>query len=444
MRVISFFLVIAFIMNGCGRVDTNSEPLIHQVQDEISQVYWDSSFDHVIVPISTKSLLQNALTDETAIQIALLNNRHLQSVYESLGVAKADLAQAGLLKNPIFSFSYEFSMQSAVTDLINFGLMQNFLELLMIPMKKRVAEAELDASKNNLAAELLGVIVNTKVAFFTLLAYTQIGELKKEILLANELSYEAAKKLFAAGNIKDLEVAMEQTLYEQAKLQVASWEIAILDARERLNVLMGLWGNQIEWRVSQNLPSLPSAEEDYANIENVSITNSYDLKIAYNNLVATAAGFGIDTSKFIFPALDIGAAAERDEGVWYVGPAINLALPFFDRGKANSARARAKIMQLWNQYLALAIDIRSCARSSRFSLLNAFRMCRYTQEITVPLAEEVTHLTLLQHNAMQLGIFHLLSAKRRELENKVQSKELQLEYWIAKTKNQALLNGYKI
>ena len=46
--------------------------------------------------------------------------------------------------------------------------------------------------------------------------------MKKQILLATELSYEAAQKLFEAGNIKDLEVSMKRSLYEQAKLEVAS------------------------------------------------------------------------------------------------------------------------------------------------------------------------------------------------------------------------------
>src|SRR5437773_1695629 len=48
------------------------------------------------------ALLQDKLTVDGAIQVALLNNRELQALYAELGVAHADLVQAGLLSNPVF------------------------------------------------------------------------------------------------------------------------------------------------------------------------------------------------------------------------------------------------------------------------------------------------------------------------------------------------------
>ena len=434
-------------MVGCSKVDTNPQAVFHEVQEDVERltgenVYWDASLEDTVVPISVDEMLGNELTEDFAIQIALLNNPNLQAVYESLGIAKAQLMQAGLLKNPIFSFSYEFSTKSSITDLINMSLLQNFLEALLIPMKKRMAQAELEATRDRVVTQILDVIAETKIAFYTLQAKSKIWSLKKQVLLANELSYEAAEKLQVAGNVKELEVAMERSLYEQSKLDVASWEVAVLEAREQLNVLMGLWGRQINWMISGELPAIPSEEEGFNNIENDAIAQSIDLKISYNQLLAVAAGFGIDTSKLIFPAFDVGVSSERDEGVWYVGPAFNIPIPLFDFGKANSAKARARILQLWNQYTALAVEIRSKARSSRFFLLNAFRQSRYAKEVIVPLAKEVTELTLLQHNAMQIGIFHLLAAKRQELEKKVEAVQLHQDYWLSKIRLQTLLHGH--
>ena len=54
------------------------------------------------------SLLNRKLTADDAVQIALLNNRELQAVYSDLGVAQADLVQAGLLNNPIFDAAVMF------------------------------------------------------------------------------------------------------------------------------------------------------------------------------------------------------------------------------------------------------------------------------------------------------------------------------------------------
>ncbi len=429
------------------RVDTNPQPSFNQIQEDVAKrtgqnIYWDPSFEDIVAPISMEGLLQKELTDDFAVQIALLNNRNLQSVYENLGIAKAQLAQAGLLRNPIFSFSYRFSTKANVTDLIDMSLIQNFLEILLIPLKKRMARAELEATKAMVTTQILDVIAETKIAFYTLQAAERTWYLKKQILLATELSYEAAQRLFKAGNIKDLEVSMERSLYEQAKLEVASWEITFLEAREKLNILMGLWGHQIDWKISRALPTIPSEEDEYHNIENNAIANSIDLKVSYKDLLATASRFGIDTSKLVFPQLDVGISTERDDGIWYVGPAFNIAIPLFDFGYANSAKAQAKILQKWNQFTALAIEIRSKARSSRFTLLNTFRQTQYLEKVIVPLAEQITHTTLLQHNAMQIGIFHLLSAKQKELEKKIQHIHMQKDYWISKVILQTLLQGH--
>jgi outer membrane protein, heavy metal efflux system len=56
----------------------------------------------------TDALLQSALTVDGAVQMALLNNRELQAMYADLGVAQADLVQAGLLRNPIFDGAVRF------------------------------------------------------------------------------------------------------------------------------------------------------------------------------------------------------------------------------------------------------------------------------------------------------------------------------------------------
>ena len=50
-------------------------------------------------------LLARPLTADVAVQIALLNNPTLQATYSELGIAEADLVQAGRLHNPGFSFA---------------------------------------------------------------------------------------------------------------------------------------------------------------------------------------------------------------------------------------------------------------------------------------------------------------------------------------------------
>ena len=50
-------------------------------------------------------LLAKPLSADDAVQIALLNNRGLQASFQDLGIAEAEVAQAGRVPNPGFSFS---------------------------------------------------------------------------------------------------------------------------------------------------------------------------------------------------------------------------------------------------------------------------------------------------------------------------------------------------
>ena len=57
---------------------------------------------------ATQVLLRRGLTVDSAVQIALLNNRGLQASYNELALAETDLVQAGLLPNPTFSIARIF------------------------------------------------------------------------------------------------------------------------------------------------------------------------------------------------------------------------------------------------------------------------------------------------------------------------------------------------
>ena len=439
-------LLSLLFFGGCAKVDVCSLEEFCSVQSEVQcrtseTIYWNSESSDSIGCLEAENLLNCDLTEDLVVEIAILNNPKLQALYESLGIAKANVLQAGLLKNPIFSFAYRFPTKSNAFALIDAALFQNLLEILLIPLKKNVACEEFESTRALVIGRVLGTIAETKMAFYSFLAAQELWSLKKQMLLSAELSYEAAQHLYNAGNLPEVEVAIEKSTREQMKLVVASAEMEVLDAREMLNLVMGLYGRQINWTTSSTLPSVPDSSPSYDNIENDAVAESLDLKMAYHDLLATAARYGIKTSKLVLPQLDLGVSSEREEGIWYVGPAFNLAIPLFDWGQVNSAKARSTIMQKWNQFNALAIEVRSRARSARFSLIHARRQSRYAKEVIIPLAERVTHLTLLQHNAMSYGVFRLLQTKRIELEKKQEYLQFLQAFWINQIKLEALLQG---
>src|SRR5438045_2734755 len=100
------------LVTGCATVDPRAG--FSDVQATVEarsgkRVVWNPGTDldaHVAQEV--RALLQEPLTADGAVQVALLNNRDLQALYAELGVAQADLVQAGLLKNPVFDGAARF------------------------------------------------------------------------------------------------------------------------------------------------------------------------------------------------------------------------------------------------------------------------------------------------------------------------------------------------
>ena len=93
-------------LSGCASVDLRSgfSDVSSNVQERLAvPLFWNNGtdLDHEASD-RLKKLLSEKITADEAVQVALLNNRELQAVYSELGIAQADLVQAGLLSNPIF------------------------------------------------------------------------------------------------------------------------------------------------------------------------------------------------------------------------------------------------------------------------------------------------------------------------------------------------------
>ena len=445
----SFFCIGAVLLfSGCSRLSTDPTPAFMQVRDCVSQrtgqtISWDKEYGNSCeFNAWLEQTLNDDLTIDQVVQIALLNNQRLKATYEKLGIAQAELVQSSLLKNPIFSLSLKCKNLVDSANILEMGLVQNFLDLLLKPLKIRLACAELALIKSEVITHVLDVIGEAKMAYHSLEAAQQILMMKKQILEVKEISYEVGKRLHRAGNITNLALIIDRSNFEQMKIDVSSSEIDVVEARERLNIVMGLWGSKVEWDLPKKISEIPEVQIDLNSIESQAVANSLDLKMARQQMRATALSLGIETTEIVFPEFTFGLDSERDPGEpWFVGPQFSVGIPIFDIGAAKKASGYAELSRQWNAYSALAVEVRSAARSRSFRLLNAFKQYRKFQHVIIPLEEQMTKETLLQVNAMQLGVHDLLRIKQKEIEAKLKSIVSYRDYWIARTEVELLLNG---
>lgn len=384
-----------------------------------------------------RGLLAQELTPEGAARVALLNNRELQATFERLGVAQADLVRAGLLKNPVLSADAKFAL-SGGTD-VDLGLVANFLEVLWVPVRKRVAAAEFRRVQAEVTGAVIDLAFAARAEMCRYQAALELGEVRAKQAEALAASAELAGRLRDAGNITELELVTRRAAAEEAAADAAMLESRAVEEREKLNVLMGVWGEQAGWRAA-GLGALPAPEPGHADVEARAVGAS--LRLAGLREEVDAAAERAGTSEPVWGAdVAAGAASEWVDGGWSVGPAVEVPVPIFDTGVAAGAGARSELNMARDRFYAAAVEVRARARAAAAGVAAARARAERYEKVIVPLRERVVAETLKQYNGMQVGAFALLDAKREELEARARGVEARRDFWVAEGRLGAVLAG---
>lgn len=438
---------LTLLLAGCA---TKSEqPGFTAVQQDVAtrtgaDLHWHSSLlaDKEVAE-AIQQFLQEPLTADRAAQIALLNNRRIQGLYQRLEIARADLIQAGMLRNPVFDSSLLFPLHSGHTE-ISLGITQQVLDMFLIPLRRQVAQSQLAEARNQVTLEILDLAYRTRMAFFQAKAAALHTDLLSQRVLAAELAYDFAQRLRTAGNITELELHKHRHRYETTKLQLRRAETSRSSAREHLNRLMGLWAEQIQWEIQADptdfFPEELQSPPDLTALESRAIESSLDLDAARQEILTAGQLLGIQNATALVPELELGLEAERNSH-WSLGPSLSLPLPVFNQGQPGLKRQEALLRSRQEKFTALAVEIRSLAREAHAEFESAQEIIFYYQQILLPLRKRISNETMLQYNAMQADPLDLLLAKDQELKAGLEAIQALKTYWTARTKIEQLLAG---
>jgi outer membrane protein, heavy metal efflux system len=436
-RATPCFCFLLVLVLGCGTLDPAADvEEIRTLAEErgAEGLAWDrNEVADEAITVRARELLREDLTPTTAVQIALLRNRGLQAALARIGIARAELVQAGLLQNPVLSAGVRFAVGAAGTG-ADLAIVQEFLSVLQIPLRKRVAKAELEATKLAVAAEVFELSASVREAFYDAQAARQLLKLRGTARDATSASADLARRQHEAGNITDLDHANEQALYAETKLHLAEAEVDAIEKREHLTALLGLWGPDTLWSMSDRLPSLPSSEREGAGLETLAVAKRLDLAEARHRIGASAQSVALIRFYGLMPEASLGVDAEREVegGIWSVGPSIELPIPLFDQRQARIAAAKATQRQGEESFAALAVEIRSEVRRAYARLGGARSRAAYYEQVVLPLRRKILDETQREYNAMQVGPYQLLQAKRDEIETGRAYIETLRDYWLSR------------
>ena len=437
----------AALLTGCASV--SQQEAFQAVQSDVAsrtglQVVWNQgSADDARALEATRAILARPLRADDAVRIALLNNPDLQASFEEIGISQADLVQAGLLHNPTLMGSWRFpDRPPSITD-TEYSLAADFLDLVMVPMRVKIARANLEQTELRIDQQVLDLATQVKTAFYTYQAEGQLEARLKLIGDADRAAADLAQAQHDAGNTTDLEVASRQAQAATAHIDLAEAQKEKLAAREKLNRLLGLWGEDTAWTAAPNLPELPAHDSPLGDLETVAMTQRRDLAAMQRQVDALGLALALKTNtRFLPTTIDVGVDSEQTpDGQRVTGPTLDLTVPVFDQGQGEIAKLTAQYRMAQRRLQARAIEIRSEVREARETLKVNRDLVEYERKTVLPLDLKIVNQSQLEFNAMQKNTFDLFLSRQQELDAEKEYVGAWRDYWIARAELEQAVGG---
>lgn len=407
------------------------------------QTVWvQNGQDAQAVKARVKTLMAKKTIDvETAVQVALLNNKGLQAAYADLGDSAADAWQSTLLTNPTVGIGLTgigtpgLEAYKAIEGVIATNI------LALATHSRTVAIADAGFRKAQLAAALrtLQLAAETRRAWITAVAaWENVAQLAQAQTAADAAS-ELAKKLGEAGSLPKGGQAREHVFYAELTGQVAKARLEARLAKEELTRLMGLWGADIDYQIPNRLPQLPKTILKRDLIEAEALQRRVDLQMAKLDLSTTAKSSDLTKATRFVTDLEIltGFETEREleDGEKNKETTGNVELefviPIFDSGEARLRKAELAYMRAANLLAEKAVNVRSEARSAYQAYRSNYDIARHYRNSVVPLRTKIEEESLLTYNGMITNTFELLADSREKVNSVILAVNAKRDFWLA-------------
>jgi outer membrane protein TolC len=443
-------VALPLILGGCVSADEYSQKTsgFTSVSNKTSEatgkdtVWIQNRHDAQAVSGRVKALLAKKTIDvETAVQVALLNNKGLQAAYADLGDSAADAWQSTMLVNPTVEVGL---IGIGTPGLEAFKTVEGVIatNLLALATHKRnveIADTEFRKAQLNAALQTLQLAADTRRAWITAVASWETVAQLNQAQAAADAASDLAQKLGETGALTKGGQAREHVFYAELAGQTAKARLEARLAKEELTRLMGLWGSDADFQIPNGLAQLPKGLMKRDLIEAEALQRRVDLQMAKLDLEATAKSYKLTEATRYVTDLEIlsGFETEREleDGEKNVETTGNVALefviPIFDSGKARMRKGELAYMRAANLLAEKAVNVRSEARSAYQAYRSNYDIARHYRNSVVPLRTKIEEESLLTYNGMITNTFELLADSREKVNSILLAVNAKRDFWLA-------------
>src|SRR5258708_6884951 len=121
---------------------------------------------------------------------------------------------------------------------------------------------------------------------------------------------QLARRLGESGAMNKLDQARDQVFYADLTAQVGIARQRAESERERLIRLLGLWGNDLGFRLAGALPALPARPRALPAVETEAIGRRVDLQIARIEADTLAKSYGLTNATRFINLLEVAGVSK--------------------------------------------------------------------------------------------------------------------------------------
>jgi outer membrane protein TolC len=435
-----WLLPLAAIAAGCARFsdDSGMNTVAEAARREfgVEPVKIVSETQAEAARARVRTLLARPLDANTAVELALLNNRGLQAAYNELGLSEVSYVEAALPPSP--RLSLERMSGGGVVE-IELRLVANLLSLLTMPARRQIAAEQFRQAQTRAIDATFRLAAATRRAHVRAVAAAQTVDLLEKARVTTDAAADLMQKLGETGGATRLDQARTAGHHAETAALLARARLAARLEREALTRLLGLWGQDIAFKLPATLPALPRAPRAAERIENEAVLRNVELALARHEYEATAKGLGLAESTRYISMLELGGIAQREresaDGTTTRtsrrGIELELRVPIFDLGETTERRAGEQYLRAYNRLIETATNVRSEARAAYQAYRASLDIARQYRDRVVPLRQTAADEALLRYNGMLIDVFPLLATAREAVAGNAAAIEAARDFFLA-------------
>ena len=384
----------------------------------------------VIISSNLNLEAQDLLTEDQALKIAITNNPDFQVILTSLGFAKADLKQAGILENPtIFGDFAFYNLQDSFHP--SAGIQKNITDIILRPLKVKIAKNKLKQTQEEIEFAMTNLIFGLRASYYNFVAAKQSLDLSQKLLLAAEIESEFAIEQNKVNNINKQDLLSHQANLTRVQKELIEVEKNYKLAKIGLIRFLGIEAEDFDYDEKLSLSDLPSTEIAEADLEGLAFTNRADLLAQKEELKAIERSVKL-AKRSVLPPIRIGAEFhnEPDGTAW--APIIQTELPLFNRNQAEKQRSSVLLEQNQRKLEAKSLDIKTQVKMAYVNLVSHRDIAESYSKLLIKQNSEQLDFAKLKYNYMLADIYDLLKAKTSTLEAEISNVQALQNYWLSK------------